>query len=259
MWKVVQVQGSREYMEDRHLVILKFYKNYDLCAVFDGHGGKQVSDFCAAQFPNVLRARLEANSGKIRPSLSEAFLEIDARLDTELPAEHRYATGTTALVMLFDGTDLWVANTGDSRAIMNKGDRYAILSRDHKPNIKDERERIESRGGIVANPGGYGIWRVNGELAVSRAIGDKRYRPLVIPDPEVRRLHFDPALNRFFVIATDGLWDVVKNVEANAIVSASSGPEDACKKLLAHAMRNGMEDNTTIIVGFTTQGIRVER
>jgi len=94
---------------------------------------------------------------------------------------------------------------------------------------------------------------------VSRAIGDKRYRPLVIPDPEVRRLHFDPALNRFFVIATDGLWDVVKNVEANAIVSASSGPEDACKKLLAHAMRNGMEDNTTIIVGFTTQGIRVER
>lgn len=251
MWKVVQTQGKREYMEDRYLVVLKFYKDYDLCAVFDGHGGAQVSDYCEANLPTVLRNKLEANGGKIRPALFEAFLELDDNLDRDLPPEHRYATGTTALVMLFDGKDLWVANTGDSRAIMNKGSGYAILSRDHKPNLKEERTRIEDKGGFVANPGGYGIWRVLGELAVSRAIGDKRYRPLVIPDPEVKRLRFDRTLNRFFIIATDGLWDVVKNAEANAIASSSSSPEDACNKLLTQAMRNGMEDNTTIIVGFT--------
>lgn len=246
VWRSIQSQGKRPYMEDRYVIRLKFYRNYDLIAIFDGHGGRFVADYCADNLPRILNEKIVLSNGNLRQALTAAFEEVDARM----PFEQSYMTGSTALIVLFNGRDLWVANTGDSRAIMNKAHTYAILSRDHKPNATDERARIESNGGFVENVGGFGVWRVQGQLALSRAIGDKHYRPMVIPTPEVRHIRFDPALNRFFVIATDGLWDVVSNVQANSIATNATGPKDACTKLMSAAMRNGMEDNTTIIVGF---------
>lgn len=55
--------------------------------------------------------------------------------------------------MLIDGRKLWVANVGDSRAVLSKRGQAIQMSIDHEPN--NERGDIENRGGFVSNiPGG---------------------------------------------------------------------------------------------------------
>jgi protein phosphatase 1L len=58
--------------------------------------------------------------------------------------------GSTAVTaILIDGRKLWVANVGDSRAVLLKGDQAIPMSTDHDPNV--ERSVIENRGGFVSN------------------------------------------------------------------------------------------------------------
>ncbi|KAL7549283.1 hypothetical protein ACHAWF_012558, partial [Thalassiosira exigua] len=79
--------------------------------------------------------------------------------------------GTTACVVLL--TPRWIvcANAGDSRAVYARsGSRAVPLSYDHKPDDEDEERRVREAGGYVA--GG----RVEGDLAVSRGLGDYRFK-----------------------------------------------------------------------------------
>lgn len=69
---------------------------------------------------------------------------------------------------------MYVANAGDSRAVMCRSGKAIALSIDHKPTSDSERKRIEAAGGFVSEIGG--ICRVNGNLNLSRAIGDLRYK-----------------------------------------------------------------------------------
>lgn len=66
--------------------------------------------------------------------------------------------GTTALVSVQVGPKLYTANAGDCRAVLCRDGRALRLSRDHKPELPDERQRIEAAGGRVANV--RGTWRV---------------------------------------------------------------------------------------------------
>ena len=69
---------------------------------------------------------------------------------------------------------LLVANLGDSRCCLVRGDGSAVaLSDDHKPNRPDERARVQAAGGHVVFAG---CWRVQGDLAVSRAFGDSHLK-----------------------------------------------------------------------------------
>ena len=69
---------------------------------------------------------------------------------------------------------MYVANAGDSRAVMCVNGKAIALTIDHKPTSESERKRIEAAGGFVSEIGG--ICRVNGNLNLSRAIGDLRYK-----------------------------------------------------------------------------------
>lgn len=90
-------------------------------------------------------------------------------------------SGTTACVALvlpeivgLDGTPevyLYVANAGDSRAVLCRAGAAVDLSEDHKPEDDRERERIQAAGGTVTADG-----RVNDGLNLSRAIGDHIYK-----------------------------------------------------------------------------------
>jgi hypothetical protein len=94
---------------------------------------------------------------------------------------------------------------GDSRAILvQRGARAVALSRDHKPSLPDETKRITDLGGKVIF---WGRWRVEGILAVSRAIGDRHLKPYVTPEPEVCEWALTDR-DCFLVLATDGIWCV---------------------------------------------------
>lgn len=97
-------------------------------------------------------------------------------------------SGTTAVTCFIENDKIFTANTGDSRAILGyrgkKGDiKIKELSRDHKPGLINEAERIFENGGRVApyyldngEPCGPDrVWLLNEEmpgLAMSRSIGD---------------------------------------------------------------------------------------
>ena len=78
--------------------------------------------------------------------------------------------GTTLILSLLDAGQLWVGNVGDSRAVFGNSSGQAVaMSFDHKPCQLKEKKRIQEAGGFVAM---NGVWRVNGVLATSRALGD---------------------------------------------------------------------------------------
>ena len=84
--------------------------------------------------------------------------------------------GTTLILALHDGGNIWVANVGDSRAVFGNESGLAVpMSYDHKPCQLKEKKRIQEAGGFVAM---NGVWRVMGVLATSRALGDY---PLKVP------------------------------------------------------------------------------
>lgn len=160
------------------------------------------------------------------------------------------------------------ANVGDSRAVLSRNGTAIDLSRDHKPCDPKERERIEGVGGSVVWHGhvdpdgvpipGAGLYRVNGNLAMSRAIGDRSERPAVSAAPEISVVPAGGAdHDDFLVIATDGLWDVMDSNDVCAYVHALLELErdgedierdDVALMLVEEALRRGSDDNITIVV-----------
>lgn len=137
-------------------------------------------------------------------------------------------------------------NVGDSRAILSRDGTAIELTTDHKPDTPTERERIEALGGQVTWCGKFdpmtkkpilktGIYRMNGNLALSRAIGDRSEKPCVSSSVDVKVIDLKLDKNimdedndgekdidvhsfmdkgdEFIVLGSDGLWDVMDNQE----------------------------------------------
>ncbi len=92
-----------------------------------------------------------------------------------------------------------------------------------------------------------GTWRVGGVLAVSRAFGDRPLKRFVISTPDVREEQLT-ADDEFLILASDGLWDVVSNQEATALVRDQPDAEKAAKQLTEEAFLRGSNDNISCIV-----------
>ena len=98
------------------------------------------------------------------------------------------------------------------------------LTLDHKPNDAKEKQRILQLGGYVSWDGyldehgrpvpGHGCYRVNGNLAMSRAVGDKYETPYVHGIPDIKEFERKYTQDKFIIIASDGLWDVMTSQEA---------------------------------------------
>ena len=73
---------------------------------------------------------------------------------TRVPAALQIQAGCTAVVAVVKGNELWVANAGDSRAVLCRKGQALALSEDHKPQSEAERNRITAAGGFVSDVGG---------------------------------------------------------------------------------------------------------
>ena len=110
-------------------------------------------------------------------------------------------------------THIYCANAGDSRAVLCRGGSAVEMSYDHKPQNDEETKGIEAEGHHVEDD------RVDGNLALSRAIGDFQYKDssTLPPDkqavscyPDVKKIERDSA-DEFLIIACDGIWDCKTN------------------------------------------------
>ncbi len=135
------------------------------------------------------------------------------------------------------------------------------LSFDHKPWLEAELTRIEAAGGSVSYK------RVDGELAVSRALGDFQFKD---PDlaPEACKVTANPDLNiqvrhpedQFLVLACDGIWDVMDNDEVIRSVTSyaqllgEGNPRLLCEELIEDCLAKQSKDNMSAIVVLFEQG-----
>lgn len=217
-----RTRGKRNYMEDMEIVYEHLalpLGTVSLYGVLDGHGGIECVQYLLDELPSTLTARLRSSS---QLSIPDALFQTFQATDAEFVRQFHGMTssGSTANLVVVCGDCLYIANTGDTRAVLGRRRRrdgsttgtglQAIdLSFDRKATDSEEIARITQRGGFVING------RVAGSLAVSRAFGDiqlKVGQGALVVDPEVSSwsLSQDDA---FIVIATDGLWDVMKSQE----------------------------------------------
>jgi protein phosphatase PTC1 len=96
---------------------------------------------------------------------------------------------------------LYTANVGDARIILCRNGKALRLSYDHKGSDENEGKRIANAGGLILNN------RVNGVLAVTRALGDAYMKDLVTGHPYTTETVIQPDLDEFIIIACDGVSD----------------------------------------------------
>ncbi|KAL0680822.1 hypothetical protein Bca4012_047669 [Brassica carinata] len=214
-----------------------------LFGVFDGHGGARAAEYVKRHlFSNLITHPKFISDTK--SAITDAYNHTDSEL-LKSENSHNRDAGSTASTAILIGDRLIVANVGDSRAVISRGGNGTIaVSRDHKPDQRDERERIENAGGFVM---WAGTWRVGGILAVSRAFGDRLLKQYVVADPEIQEEKIDDSLE-FLILASDGLWDVFSNEEAVAMVKEVEDPEESAKKLVGEAIKRGSADNITCVI-----------
>lgn len=119
--------------------------------------------------------------------------------------------GTTAVVAVINGDKLTVANAGDSRCVLARGGTAVDMSIDHKPEMEEERKRIYDAGAVIVEG------RVNGNINLSRSIGDLEYKENADLPPERQAVTAFPEIKEvtlgqnddFLIIACDGIWDVL--------------------------------------------------
>lgn len=216
-WGVSAMQGWRLEMEDAHTCSTDLKREgWSFFAVFDGHAGPKVSEYCSKNLLDKIQQSLEPSDKEeqVSKKIKEAFLNIDDDL-MKLNMDGRPSGGTTAVSCMVSPDKLIWANCGDSRGLLCSNNQLKYNTVDHKPMNEKEKLRIEKAGGTVM------MQRVNGSLAVSRALGDFDYKrsselkqseQLVSPEPDMYTVDRSPE-DQFLLLACDGVYDVMTNQE----------------------------------------------
>nr|GMD10955.1 probable protein phosphatase 2C 27 isoform X2 [Ipomoea batatas] len=203
-WKQPSVKPPRHFSVEQHSISSEtLLVSADL--VFDGHGGMDAESFVRN---NILKFITEDSYCPIclEKAMKNAFLKADYAFVDDSSVDT--SCGTTALTALLCKLKLVIANAGDCGAVLGKRGRVIGLSKDHKPDSKSERHRIEKLGGVIYN--GY----LNGQLSVARALGDWHMKA---PKGSACPLSAEPELqdimltddDEFLIMGCDGLWDVM--------------------------------------------------
>jgi serine/threonine protein phosphatase PrpC len=294
------MQGWRLTMEDAHMACssIPIYKKnkslskgHAIFGVFDGHGGALTSEFAADNFMGLFskssKLRQYSNLSTkdqsdvtgvqmIRSALKETFANLDLEIrlkqrvrNDKILAETKAAksaddhvktrprverSGSTCVVVMITPSHIICANAGDSRAIIQRNGKVLPLSFDHKPNNIPELQRINHAGGFVKSG------RVDGDLAVSRGLGDYAYKKKhkmsvdkqkVIPEPEFVVYPRNVDLDEFVVLACDGVWDVATNEQCAEFVQnmMNYGETDIgviCEYAIDICLKKNSRDNMTL-------------
>ncbi len=230
--------------------------------VYDGHGGSLVAEHVSEALhehllPNLPPLQAAAHDGVEDPEMQnqvtavlvDAYHAIDSQLAERYPDEAADcgATAATALIRKEGGTRVvYAANVGDSRAIICRDGASLRLTYDHRATDEAEIKRVKDAGGFVFNK------RVSGQLAVTRAFGHVNDKMLILGTPYTSRTVVDEEKDEALIIATDGLWDVMKEPDVCKWVTGGLSEGLTCQqiaeKLTAECMRRYSRDNICIVI-----------
>ncbi|KAI4298534.1 hypothetical protein L6164_032081 [Bauhinia variegata] len=221
--------------------------------VYDGHGGPEASRFVNKRlFPYLHKFATEQGGlseeviKKAFNATEEEFLHLVRR---SLPISPQIASvGSCCLLGAISDNVLYVANLGDSRAVLGRRDSERkkcpivaeCLSTDHNVAFEEVRKEVQALhpddSHIVVLT--RGVWRIKGIIQVSRSIGDvylKRpdfykdpvfqqfgnsvplKRPVMTAEPSIIVRGLEPE-DLFLIFASDGLWEHLTNETAVEIV-----------------------------------------
>lgn len=265
---VYSIQGMADKMEDTFSISSFTIPQKTLApvcaslfALFDGHGGKNCSDYLAEHFASSLAKTFD----KYKSDLSDTFIfnvfkETCINFNNEIKSllqKSKIFSGSTASVLLIlDNKEAWCMNVGDSRIVLKFNDNNEQCTEDAKPEKPKFRNSILKRGGTVVFK--KGMWRVDGDIALSRSFGDFHV-PGMTARPKLTKWDLsglNPESNSFFVLATDGLWDVMGTHNALDLIHCTIPEQERSPTVtelpqyLAHiAETHGSQsmDNITVI------------
>ncbi|KAL2969704.1 hypothetical protein AAZX31_15G096300 [Glycine max] len=249
--------------------------------VYDGHGefGGQCSNFVKDRLVENLSSDIALLEDPVK-AYTSAFLTTNDDLHKNEIDDS--LSGTTAITVLVIGNTLYVANVGDSRAVLavKDGNRVVAedLSSDQTPFRRDEYERVKLCGARVLsvdqveghkdpdiqtwgdeeNQGDDPprLWVQNGKLpgaAFTRSVGDKLAETIgVIAVPEVSTVQLTPN-HLFFVVASDGVFEFLSSQTVVDMAASYSDPRDACAAIAGESYKlwlehEGRTDDITIII-----------
>lgn len=270
---VSSMQGWRISMEDAHACILDLQalveggkptpadKRLSFFGVYDGHGGDKVAIYTGEHLHEIVAKQEAFKEGDLKKALQDGFLATDRAILSD-PKYEEEVSGCTASVGIISKDKIYVANSGDSRSVLGIKGRAKPLSYDHKPQNEAEKARIQAAGGFVD------FGRVNGNLALSRAIGDFEFKKsaelppeqqivTAYPDVEIHDISED---DEFLVVACDGIWDcqssqaVIEFVRRGIV--AKQDLASICENMMDNCLASnsdtggvGCDNMTMVIVG----------
>ncbi|KAK7922661.1 hypothetical protein WMY93_009563 [Mugilogobius chulae] len=245
------MQGWRANMEDFHNCVPQLggeLVDWSFFAVFDGHAGNTVAQYCSQHLlGNLLTTGgmgPEDDPEKVKDAIIEGFLQTDKHLQTVARREGWERGGTTVVATLISPYYIYFANCGDSRAMLCRSGQVCF----------------STKGAHRKRWGSVCLQRINGSLAVSRALGDFSYKgaenrtpseQMVSPEPEVCVVERSPA-DEFLVLACDGVWDTITNDELCTFIhnrlQVCTDLRDVCSQVIDLCLYKGSLDNISIIV-----------
>ncbi|CAM8945120.1 unnamed protein product [Rhodiola kirilowii] len=237
--------------------------------IYDGHGGPETSRYINQHLFEHLKSFTSEQKSisvdvikKAFQATEDGFLSIVRRQWTMKP--QLAAVGSCCLVGVIYDTKLYIANLGDSRAVLGravKATEYVVaiqLSEEHNASIESVRHEMRSMhpddAQIVLQK--HNVWRVKGIIQISRSIGDAYlkkaefnreplcpkfclretfHKPILSAEPSVYAHTIHP-LDQFVIFASDGLWEHLSNQQAVDMVKSSSR-KGIAKRLIRAALR----------------------
>ncbi|KAK3816155.1 MAG: phosphatase 2C-like domain-containing protein [Benniella sp.] len=266
------MQGWRITMEDAHTTLLDVEdaEGTAFFAVYDGHGGPNVAKYSGEGLHKRIVGDKAFAKGDYMAAIKNGFLEMDRalRFDAEYGGD---SSGCTAITATFTNKNvLYVGNAGDSRAVLGSDGTSIVLSNDHKPVNREESRRIVAAGGFVE----YG--RVNGSLALSRALGDFEFKMNATLGPDDQIVTANPVIvehkltddDEFLVLACDGIWDCMSSQDVvtfvRKAVAEGTRLETICEMTMDNCLASdiGMTgvgcDNMTMVIVAILNGRTLE-
>ncbi|CAL9175176.1 unnamed protein product [Musa hybrid cultivar] len=285
-WGSSKLQGARSEMEDDVVLRSDGLAGFSFAAVLDGHAGLSSVEFLREELYKECVLALQGgllltskNFAAVRDAIQKAFEDVDAKLLIWLEQTGKEVeSGATATVMFIRNDILIISHIGDSCVVISRTGKAEVLTNPHRPYGKnrvslEEIKRVRAAGGWIVDG------RICGDLAVSRAFGDMRFKSkknemlmkgveegrwsdkfvsriqfkgdLVTSSPDINQVALGSDVE-FVLLASDGLWDYMKSSDAVSFVRDQlrqhGDVQLACEALARVALDRRSQDNISIVI-----------